>query len=360
MYFVKFNKYNKKIKFIQKNIMDGGAIFNLLDDFDFTDSVDDNLEELNRKFGKNFKIKYNNITIDVILTKETSNINDITYYVMYSDYENRTEPYRPFFIDFIDPTTLSTSDNSYIRQIHKTNDISGSDMVKLVLQINRILKVKKTYLSDGASVNCNGIDYSLSFFKLLEKKQTFYMKFGFKFTINETRSQIGLNPALKFKSEEQFNQKINELIDNIREIKIKDLINEYEQTLDLITLIMKENNEHKMEIILQKIGIPNSLNNNYYKENPYNSIQSLFTECNEMLNFLNKTKKTYLYQYLIEIFNDKEKCSDYDLFLKYITENKRYKIMYNDKEIVREYPILFKLLNEIRQWHSFVFDFTKE
>ena len=75
------------------------------------------------------------------------------------------------------------------------------------------------------------------------------------------------------------------------------------------------------------------LNNVYHKEKPWESIYSLFDECNQMIKILNNTKHKYLYKYMIELFNNKENCNDYGILADYLVYSNRYKIIYGDKEI---------------------------
>jgi hypothetical protein len=348
----KYNKYDSKFK----NFMKGGAIFDLAQDFEIVDNVEENLAKLERKYGNNFKIQYNDIVLDVVLKRVTSDINGVSTYVLYHEEEDRTKLLRTFLINFIDSDTLEKGQNSYIWNIHRTKEISGTNIVKLVLEINRKLGVKRAYLKDGVHINCNEIEYDLSFFKLLEKKTTFYTGLGFDFEVDRAYS---VSPAFRFNTERELKEKIDNLIDQIREIKIADLIREYQNTLDLITHIVKDNNKKNMKIMLRRYNIPMHFNNVYQKENPYGSIQSLFNECIEMLNFLNKTQEIYLYKYLIEIFKDEIKCKQYNLFTRYIVENQRYKIIYGEQEITREYIMLFQILNTIKNSYSYVYDFTK-
>jgi F0F1-type ATP synthase delta subunit len=336
--------------------MNGGAIFDLAQDFEIVDNVEENLEKLEREYGNNFKIKFIDIILDVVLKKAISDINGVSSYVLYHEEEDRTNNLRPFLINFIDFITLEKGKNSYIWNIHRTKDVNGTNMVKFVLEINRKLGVQKTYLQDGAHVNCDEIEYDLSFFKLLEKKTTFYTSLGFEFEVNKIFS---IGPMFRFNTERELTTKLNELIDQIKSIKIVDLIKEYQDTLDLITHIVKDNNQKNMKIMLRRYNVPMHFNNVYQKENPYGSINSLFNECIEMLNFLNKTQEKYLYKYLIEIFKDTQKCRQYNSFTRYIVENQRYKIIYGEKEITREYIILFQILNTIKNSYMYVYDFTK-
>ena len=79
-------------------------------------------------------------------------------------------------------------------------------------------------------------------------------------------------------------------------------------------------------------------------------IPKIFTDCFELLRILNKTKETYLYKYLIRLFNDKKRCHEYVRLWEYFESNRYNIISYKQKIIKRDYLEMFKLLVSIVNW----------
>jgi hypothetical protein len=66
------------------------------------------------------------------------------------------------------------------------------------------LKVNKVYIHDGTTIKCGSEKIDLSFLKLLEKKNTFYMKFGFDFEITDN-----INLEFKYSTKEDLKKEID-------------------------------------------------------------------------------------------------------------------------------------------------------
>jgi hypothetical protein len=267
MYKNKYKKYNKKL------MLGGANIFNLSQEFEFTNDTQQNLEILHKKYGDQFQIKHNDNILDVILEKITYDANNVTFWCLHTDEKNRQNIMYHFCINFYDINSLNLGNISYISNVSKTDKMSGTETVKLVLEINKKLGVQKTFLHDGATIECKGKEYDLSYFKLIEKKKTFYMKLGFKLELNKNAM-----PMVRFNTIRDLENKMDELVEQIRKIKIQDILDEYEETLELLHKINKENNNKEMDIILG-YKILNSDLIFYHKKNPYGNIQELILEC---------------------------------------------------------------------------------
>ena len=318
-------------------------VFNLQNKYNFTKDVQKNVLLLKKLFGTKFKIKNKNLTINVKLIKESFKSNNMKYWSLLYDQSNRIHDLHPFKIDFYNIQNLQKRNITYIANIHNTDKISGSKMVLLVLDIQRKLKVNKTYLYDGASVRCGNEIMNLSELKMLEKSRTFYMKFGFKMNNSELW-------YLKNKNEKQQKQFFTNLINNIKKIKIKDLINDFTKIIDILCEVIKKNDYKKLKVQhMDIIGI-NSSEIYHYQKDPYVDIPKIFEDCYKNLNILHKTKEKSLYKYLIRLFNDNKRCSEYITLLNYLKQNKYNIISYKKKIIKRDYIQLFKLLEGAIQW----------
>lgn len=344
---IRSSKSSKSLKIISKKIWDLSENIGLKKNLEF------NLKLVSKKFGKKFQIKYCNIIIPVVLEKISLDTNNFTFYRLYYDENKTTNDLIPFKIDFYDVIKQKKNSNSYIAEIHKTNEINGSTIVELVLEINSKLGVKKSYLYDGTSVNCLNDRLDLSIIKLIDNGMTFYMKFGFEIDITKQYNRL-----LIFKNKKEWINKINYLLKKINLIKISDLISQYKKTLDLINQVVKTQDYNDLEIILiNTVTIkPFGSNDFNYIEDKYKKINDLFEESNKVLNILMNTNEIYLGKYLIKLFESRSNCNTYKILIDYLCYNNIYKIVYKKNIIIRKYAVLFEYLIIMRR--SFYFSYT--
>lgn len=345
------DNYKKYIKYKNKynKIVGGSKIFDLDKKSEYTKGeLHENIEKVYKKYGENIKIKYKDLILDVELKKIKLLNNQEIYQMMY-DIKKRTYDLTPFIIEFIDPITMEKNNTTYISNIHRTEKISGSEMVKICLRINEVLGAEKTILGDGTKVVCevNKEEMDLSYLKLLERKKTFYMNLGFDYEITKDRFF-----HVRIEDKEEFRKKINETIDNIRRIKTEEIIEEYEKTMELLVKMIKENYKEKIEM---KKSVWNPIYKDIYIENPESKIIEIIEESKKVLDVLNKYREIeYLYEIMIKIF--KKKCDEYVVITKYIVENMRTKIKYGKEKIERKYVKDFSLLVDLRYiWYSYIF-----
>lgn len=318
-----------------------------LDNLSLSNDLQENLKNIENIYGNRFFIKsiINNkdISIQVDLIQKLLP-NDTKYYQLIYDIPNRISSLQPLVIDFIDILTNKLNNNSHIFAIHKTDEITGTEMVNLALKINKVFGVEKTDLIDVAKITHNDIDIDLSFIKLIEYNNTFYMRCGFDLHI--TNHQY---PTWRYEFKEKLKDKINNLISSIRSIKINDLITEYNNTLDLLNIFVKNINYSTNNIIikLENDSIPLE-NREKYQKNPEKQIINIFTESYEVLQILNKYNNIeYFYELLIKLFHNN--LDEFVILYQHIILNKRTKIIYDNEHINRDYvfdiSVLFLLRN---------------
>jgi len=320
-------------------------------DYDFKRyDLQHNLFLLEQLYGNEFTIKYtlNNkiISFKVNFIKKLLPNNTQFYRLIYT-YPNKNTKLNPLMIDFIDIISNKLNNNSYINDIHKTNEISGSELLMIALRINQILGVQKTNLIDIAHIKINDKQCDLSFIKLLENNKTFYMKYGFDFEISLTQL-----PFIRYENLDLLKDKINNLLINIRKIKITDIVDEYNKTKKLLNNMSDIN---KFNIQIDNISIPTE-NIEIFVENPIYQKDSIIHECNEILQLFDKYNNiTYLYELFIKLFN--MNSSDYLILQKYFIENKRTKIIYEDTIISRDYIFYISILLLLRNSYYYSYHF---
>ena len=80
-------------------------------------------------------------------------------------------------------------------------------------------------LFDATSIKCRNKEYDLSFLKLLEHGKTFYMKFGFKFDINDDIRYNEFSSAITKKNY------VKNLVKKCRKLRTSKLITFYKKLL---------------------------------------------------------------------------------------------------------------------------------
>ena len=339
-------------------------IINILDFPKMENNLQKNLLEIHEIVGKQFIIKFNSHLIIAAFYKNKNFTNEREFFRLYYEGEiidgkivkrkNTIYNLYPFIIDFIDPITVELNDHAYISTIHKTDNISGSEMVEIVKKINEIFGVKKVYLHDKAIIECHGgHTLSLSLFKLIEKGRTFYSKFGFDFDVNNINN-FYMN---KFDSVDQLKNKVDFLVNQIKGIKTKTLIQFVEDIMDIIDLVVR-NNDYENLIIKKTLNVLKDTRTDLYEiSNPKDSIKDLFDKLINMLHILKDVKQEYFYQYLIEVFNDPNKNIKYKEMIDFLTLDNIYLIKYHNKEVTNDFDFYFKNLNVIKKDHYYVYKF---
>lgn len=206
-----------------------------------------NLKKFIKKYPK-FSVMYNGkILEDFRIEISKTPDKKVSFYRIFYDIPNRGYLILPLEIFYIDPLNMEINNNCSIEGLHRTDEIdesiTGSDLLNIAIKINKILGVDKIYItSDQASVPCNNDEtMDLSFIKLIEKYETFYMNHGFNIDVSNVKS-----PLIKFHNNEDLVKEFKKLVNNIRKIKVKDIINEYIKTMDIVNLAIKDNYKKKI------------------------------------------------------------------------------------------------------------------
>jgi hypothetical protein len=223
-----------------------------------TDQLQKNLDILYKKLGSKFIISYKRNVMPLYFFKKKSENKANTYYVMkYGVKMTKNTKLYPFYISMyynVNNVNLQDVNDVYIRNISAIEKgdydgqkpINGSTVVEMVLLLLKRLHVDNAYLNDGAGIKCEGNDERniyLSPFKLLEKRRTFYMKFGFKPVLTEHMKRDG-----QYKSITTFMKMVDKSIDKISKIDMSDVHKYLKQMINLINRIYIKDDFEKVEI----------------------------------------------------------------------------------------------------------------
>lgn len=261
------------------------------DSLHFTDKLQKNLGILYKKLGNRFKISYKRNEMPVYFTKIKSENGKNTYYMMKygvkTTVKNKLYPFKIRFYYNTKNEKLEDVNDVYINNISAIEkddyvgqkSINGSTVVEMVILLLKHLHVENAYLNDGASITCESDEnVMLTPFKLLEKRRTFYMKFGFVPIINQFMMRDG-----RYNSINTFIKMVDTSIEKISKIDMKD-----------VHIFIK-----KMIQLINKIYI----NNDFENIDLYKTLPNEFEE-----QKMDKTKnKDKLEKYRLECMN-LEKC----------------------------------------------------
>ncbi len=312
-----------------------------------TDKLQKNLDILYKKLGTKFMITYKkkgtkeSCTMPVFFYKKKSKNGELNYYVI--KYGKKSRPGNklyPFSIFmYYNPNQIKIEDinDVYIQNISAIEKddyegqkpISGSTIVEMIILFMKDLKVKNIYLHDGASITCETNENTmLSPFKLLEKKRTFYMKFGFKPVLPEFLYNLG-----QYKNTDSFIKMTNKSITKIKKIDMKDLHQYIKECIQLINRIYINNDFENVDLFNQYIP-----NNYSEKKMDKSSNKKLLENYREECIKLQKEmpKNGNLLKWIKQIFY--KSCKVYKTLLKVVHpmihaiyyDKKLYKMKYRD------------------------------
>lgn len=303
--------------------------FDLSKKYEFTDDLQKNLKILKKKFGSKFLIKTKNFTIPVLLLLKEIRLRKNKYFQLRFDIERIEEKLWPFIINFTESIrTLELGNNAQILHVHKTKEISGTNMVLLILEILKKLNTKQATLGDGTEIDCNGKKISLTLFKLIEKRRGFYENLGFKYDINTDYSKS------IFKNEKTLYKFLYKNLDKFKKITISYYENLYKKIIKLIADIIIKQDFESVDIGLKnKSGLELRTKGKkfkfIYKKKKDNRkyLINLIGQINDTLDLFKNTKQIYIYKLMIELFN--KDCNKYVLLMNNLIDNNLYFIEYN-------------------------------
>ncbi len=304
-----------------------------------------NILLLFNNFGRYFIIKYKNHELPFVLFKKTSLNNKRKLWTLQYNQRFINFDLIPVKITFSDYLTGDINNNCYINNINKLDDVSGSDLMTFVMLLLKKLYVKDVYIHDGTRVKCGDHKMDLSLFKLIEKKETFYMRFGF----NIRRTQ---DLSVNFSSNKEFNKYLFKLIDRFRKIKNNEIHKKIKKILDIFGDINKDRKLlDELEIIKRS---SNKYSNFVYKKDyKLKKIKDIQKNLKNMQKLI--PKKGYLYETLNKYFN--KECKKYIFILNNYLNYSFIGIYYKKKKIQLNEVIMFQDLEYFRYNNIFMKSF---
>lgn len=316
---------------------------------DFDDDVQKNLKKINQFLGNIFVMVYNNIYIPCNLSfiKEKYN-DDSNYFILKYNSNKRTTNLLPFKIVFVDPTNFQINNCCYISNIHKTNKLSGTQIMKIILRFLQIINVEKVYIYDDTTVLCTeNVKMDLSFFKLIEKGVMFYQRFGFKLTVDEHGWQ-----KLEYKDSDILEKILDKYVYEFKNIKIKILIDKYSSIIDILTQVILKQDYENLKIYINDKDSHIS----YPSLKIRNKVMSLIIQLDRILDIFSNSNFNTLAETLVHWWY--EDCNVYTVIMDYIVLDPTIQIEYHSKVIKLEYRLIIDKILDIRTRSIFVLDFN--
>jgi hypothetical protein len=311
-------------------------VWDLEKDHKFSNDINKNLSIVHQTLGTHFNLVLGKYSLPVQL--HFINKGELKFYqLIYYDPTYEQETFSPLRIEFVNEFTGKVDGCVAVDAIKKTDTIPGKEMVNIAIKLCKILRCKKLYLMDRATIHCNNIDtFDLSMMKLLESGKTFYEECGFIPSIDQCNFVY-----VKHFSLESLMKRRSYLIGKIRNTKIKDIISLYNESIELLRMqgtkvfsIYKSLGEHEIFAI---------------KSNNWpDYIDSVISSYTEIIRTMNVSKKELLGEYLIDM--SRLNCDKYSSIMKFILDqhNIIYLIKNGDKSIKHEYILYLDELKSIK------------
>lgn len=347
----KREKKTKKKAFEKQKCPEVLDLDSLPHEIELTNNLQQNLKLIEEKYGKSFCIKNEDVVIPVKLyIKKGKRTNNYNHYVLIYNAVVRYSYLLPLVIDFIDIYKNEKNNNCYIKNIHKTNKATGTEIVRLTLKFLELLSAQKVTLHDAVTVKCWNKKIDLSFYKLIESCATFYHKFGFRMTIGYAE-----NLQYNFGSDEQLNQAALTYVKEFKSIKLEDIEKKYSELLKLITEIIANQDYKEVKIYLIHDIQPYLID----KNNVRGEIFTMLDSIDEVLGIIKNSKKIFLYKLLAELFYSD--CMNYSSLFSILVKNYNYvKIIYKNKEVKFDHVDSIYWLRVIRNNSTLELDLTQK
>ncbi len=304
----------------------------------FSSDVNRSIKLIIDKLGDHFVIEDDNIKVPVVMCHVEQD-NGMKYYIMYYDGECVADQEHTIKIWFINSNDGKYDNSAYLNHLSKTDTVTGTQMLNLIIKFLKILNIKKVRLYDGASIKCGERSLSLANVKLLESGMTWYMKFGFEFDVEKPFTIL-----YQYKTHKDCMKRIHTLLDKFKKITVDEVIKKYESIIEMMT--------YKKDIEILCINKHLSLKQDYYKLKDFNTL-NIKNAYIVRLNFIKPYSGKYLYECMLDLF--KKDCDAYvwienDL----IGEPPVYSYKSGDQVITREYCMSFLEVNEMRNNYGYV------
>ncbi len=305
-----------------------------------------NIDHLYKKYGSRFDIQYQGIRLPAklyykrIKHKDNQKLYYFEYYVPY--FSKRLKPFQIKFMDYFTKDINNNAEIFWIGKVDKNEypeidqNISGFQIVRFVIQICKVLGVDELSIRDNVKVKCGSMGETLlSPFKLLEKRKTYYMNFGFmpKLTDDHTKYYKNMSSLEKY---------LTRSIRKIKKYKIGDIYTYYKQAIFVYQMCKRKKMEKNMYYLLKSEPIDHSSKYPSYTIIPKEKEDSYMIHYKKWIKEFSHEKNTNtLWSWLKRTFI--HDCPKYDSFINMVNRD-IYGILYRGKILKNPFYELFLTL----------------
>lgn len=312
-------------------------MFDLRLKHNFSVDVNKNIKVIVSKLTDHFVIK-DDVEVPVIMSHVKQD-NGMSYYIMYYDGECVADQEHTIKIWFINSNDGKYDNSAYLNHLSRTDTISGTQLLNVILKFLKTINVKKVRLYDGASIKCHDKSLGLANVKLLESGLTWYMKFGFEFDVEKPFTIL-----YQYKTHKECLKRVHVLLDKFKKITVNEVIEKYESIIKMLT--------DKKDIEVVCINKHLMLKQDYYKNKKYD-LQKAKDDYIAALGYIKPYAGKYLYECMLDLF--KKNCEGYlCIENELLGETPVYSFTSGSQTITREYCMSFLEVNEIRNNYGYV------
>lgn len=284
-----------------------------------------NIKKILDKYGvKEKDIKFEDIfsqtrlTVVYKATKESHELNFIVFGRERKGIKTYEfiSPQAELYVGIADPETNDFNRNyAYLTSLRK-GKYSGTFILELFERLAKVIGVKRIYLLDRARVICKktGAPIILAFLKLMENGVSWYQKKGYviDFELGRYR-ETGI-------SKKKAVQEFKKCLESLRNVKVKDVYDDYAKITELAIKVIKNNEFNKVKSLDTMLVIENDFVQ-YWSPDYVNKMKKLVlllvglsTEVTKNLEWIFKefpqTKKMKFKEFFPWLY--KEDCGIYD------------------------------------------------
>jgi hypothetical protein len=199
----------------------------------------DQMDSLYHRLGSHFQVSYGEqvYPIHVCRTPYLYDSNKWYYVIQWDQPVSYDATYHPFKIECLDLfyTDQPNPNHCYIKQIRKTDTISGKQMISFVLSWLKHFGATKVCLHDVAMIQYQPhMETSLSWYTLCTYGRTYYQSFGFQLM------PMDRNTEVRYGTKEIMQQQFQSMVEEMRGITVLDAYERHQHFMNML--------EHETEL----------------------------------------------------------------------------------------------------------------
>ncbi|AYV82102.1 MAG: hypothetical protein Homavirus7_8 [Homavirus sp.] len=244
---------------------------------------------------------------DIILPAQIYHVYNSSYYGIRYPIKERIISLLPFDIIFADFCTSEKGNDCHINSIHKFMNLSGTQIVETLIKFLKLINVHRISLTDGAIINYSKINnkhikIDLSLFKLIEKGETFYQRFGF------VAGYRSVYHKSIFEQNGGVDNALKKYLKNINSLKCSELKSMYDKLIKILQTVITTNDYNNVKLYKWDTFIK-SVNNSTHIYDSVNNMKKCIKLHKQFISFIYLLdNEKYFKDLLLNTFNDDKRA----------------------------------------------------